>query len=79
MKRLPKVQQEIYDYVKSYKETHDGNSPTRADIARHFGVSTQNIDAHILRLYKKKLVAFDEHGRIMVVGGEYRAPQPHKD
>jgi hypothetical protein len=79
MKRLPRVQQEIYDFVKQYKETHDGNSPTRADIGRHFGFSPQNVDAHILRLSKKKLVGFDEHGRITIVGGEYRAPQAHKD
>lgn len=73
--RLPwPKQRAIYDFLLQYKETHDGNAPSREVIAAHFKCSHQNIDNQLLRLYGKGLIDFDEQRQIVIFGGQWIAP-----
>ncbi len=74
MARPPKRMWEVYSFISDYKEANDGNPPTREDVARHFGFSTAAANQHIHRLMRKKRVDFDDHGRVILVGGKYFPP-----
>ncbi len=75
MSRPARVMWKVFEFVSTYKEENGGNPPTREDIARHFKFSPQAADQHLHRLHRKGYVAFDEHGRVVQVGGEYMAPE----
>lgn len=75
MARQPKVMWLVFEFISNYKQENDGNPPTREDVAKHFDFSPQAADQHIHRLHRKKRVDFDAHGRVVLIGGEYRAPE----
>ncbi len=76
MSRPPKKMWKVYAFISNYKEENDGNPPTREDIARHFEFSPQAADQHIQRLHRKRRVEFDDHGRVILIGGQYTPPKP---
>lgn len=74
MAKPAKVMWDVFRYIGFYKEEHGGNPPTREDIARHFKFSPQAADQHISRLFRKNKITYDDHGRVIQVGGNYDAP-----
>ena len=50
---LTGIQQDVLDHIKAYKAEHDGMSPTREEMAKHFNVSATAI-AGTLKLIEKK-------------------------
>lgn len=75
MARHPKVRYKVYDFLKIFKEEHDGISPTYAEIASHFGWASETTAWwHVDRLERERLVYMDEQRRITLPGGEYIPP-----
>jgi Mn-dependent DtxR family transcriptional regulator len=62
--------------IKVYKAQHDGNAPTRPQMARVLGSSPQSVDILLKRLEVRGLIAFDERGLIMITGGRWLRPKP---
>lgn len=65
----------VYEFIKTYKEENDGNSPTYEAIAAHFGwASNTTAWWAVSRLKDKGLVHIDEQRRITLPGGDYIPP-----
>lgn len=76
MSRTPVVVFRVLDFIKTYKEEHDGNSPTYEMISEQFGWSSSNTAYwHVSRLERKGLVKVDDTRRITLPGGEYIPPE----
>lgn len=75
MARIPKVRYQVYEFLRTFKTDHDGVSPTYAEIARHFGWSSETTAWwHVDRLDRERLVFIDKERRITLPGGEYIPP-----
>jgi hypothetical protein len=75
MARRAKQRRKVYDFIKEYKETHDGLLPTYEDITAHFGwANPMNAWFHVQGLERDRLIYFDEKRRINLIGGEYIPP-----
>lgn len=76
MARQPIRRMEVYEYLCIYKEENDGNAPTYEEITMHFGwASLNNAWMHVGGLERDGLVRLDERRRIVLIGGEYTAPE----
>lgn len=77
--RKPKpapAQMRVLQFIKEYKAAHDGNPPSREQIAHGLGCSLQNVDSLLHKLERKRLISFDERGQIMVAGGRWMPTEP---
>jgi len=75
MARHAKVRYAVFEFLKTFKEENDGISPTYAEIARHFGWSSETTAWwHVDRLDREHLVYLDTERRITLPGGEYIPP-----
>lgn len=74
----PKRMFEVLAFIDKYKTDHDGNSPTRLDIASAFGIARESAEKHLMRMLRKHLIDFDDHERIILVGGVYTPPKRTK-
>lgn len=76
MPRRPQVRYKVYEFIKVFKEEHDGISPTYSEIANHFGWASETTAWwHVDRLANAdKLVFLDSERRITLPGGEYIPP-----
>lgn len=69
------VRKQVYEFLKEFKRTHDGCSPTYAEICNHFGWSSETVAYfHVQGLVCDNLVRLDDHSRIVLNGGRYKAP-----
>lgn len=75
MPKPPTKMWQVFHFVAHYKVSNDGNPPTRTDISKHFGINRTAVDQHLTRLMRKGRVRFDEHGRVILIGGVYEAPE----
>lgn len=67
---------QVMEFILTYKEAHDGNSPTVREIAAGYGIpSTSNVVWWLRRLEAEGWLRVEETGtsrrRIMVVGGKW--------
>lgn len=74
MARPPKAMLRIVEWIATYKEEHDGNSPTFEVIAENFDIANSTAWSHVDRARRYGLLEIDEHGGINLMG-EYRAPE----
>jgi hypothetical protein len=75
MARPAKVRRKVYDFIKKYKESHDGLLPSYEEITTHFKwTNPMNAWNHVQGLQRDKLLYFDEKRRIVLIGGEYIPP-----
>lgn len=75
MPRPPVVRYKVYDFIKTFKEEHDGISPTYAEIAAHFGWASETTAWwHVDRLNDERRLVIDQERRITLIGGEYIPP-----
>lgn len=68
---------QVMEFILTYKEAHDGNSPTVREIAAGCGIpSTSNVVWWLRRLEAEGWLRVEETGtsrrRIMVVGGRWQ-------
>jgi len=76
MARHAKVRYKVYEFLKAFKEEHDGISPTYSEIAQNFGWASETTAWwHVERLEHQRLVYIDDQRRITLPGGEYIAPE----
>lgn len=68
----------IFDYICWYKFQHDGNAPTRSEIARYLNVANSGLAYYLDLLRRNKLIEIDMSGltagHISVAGGVWRPP-----
>lgn len=75
MARHAKVRYKVYDFIKVFKEEHDGISPTYAEIASNFGWASETTAWwHVDRLNDERRLHIDKERRITLIGGEYIPP-----
>lgn len=76
MARKPKVRYAVYQFIKSFKEEHDGISPTYAEISSFFGWASETTAWwHVDRLNDEKLLLIDPDRRITLIDGRYIPPR----
>lgn len=70
--------QQVYQFILNYKKTHDGNSPSIAEIGAHCEVnSTSTIRFYLKGLETLGVIKCDPNGKsrmISIVGGKYTPP-----
>lgn len=75
MARPPKQRRKVYEFIKVYKESHDGHAPTYDEISQHFKwTNPMNAWNHVQGLERDRLIYFDERRRMVLIGGEYLPP-----
>jgi len=57
MNKLTERQNEVYKFIKDYCAEW-GYSPTRRDIAKHFGIQVNAVQQHVTRLREKGYINF---------------------
>lgn len=75
MPRPPVVALRVLDFIKDWKEEHDGNSPTYEQIADNFDCTTMTAWDHVQRLERMNMIVLDEDRKITLIDGEYIAPR----
>ena len=74
MPRPPRKVFEVYSFIETYKEEHDGNSPTYEIISTHFGwVSETTAYWAVQKLASMGWLRLDEKRQI-TLDGEYTPP-----
>ena len=67
--------QDVLDFIISYKQLHDGNSPTCREIAEACSISSMSVVAYILQSLERQNKLILEHSHlarnIIVVGGNW--------
>ena len=67
--------QDVLDFIISYKQLHDGNSPTWREIASACSISSMSVVAYILQTLERQNKIILEHSylarNIIVVGGRW--------
>lgn len=70
--------QQIYEFIVKFKNTHDGNSPSIAEIGRHCEVnSTSTVRFYLQGMERLGLIKLSSNGEarmIEVVGGTWTPP-----
>jgi hypothetical protein len=68
----------IFDYICWYKFRHDGNAPTRGEIARYLNVATSGLAYYLDLLRRNEKIKIDMSGltagHISVIGSVWRPP-----
>lgn len=64
---LTKVQAETLDYIRSYRQDHDGRSPTRAEIAHRFTITNNAAHERVQRLAARGLISIQPGARGIVI------------
>lgn len=65
----------LFNYIRAYKRTYQGRSPTRKELSRHIGVVSTNTVQHQLHiLVQRGWITLGEKGEIHIVGESYDAP-----
>lgn len=78
MPRRKKVPHKVYEFIKIWKQEHDGNSPTYAEIAAHFGWKSETTAWWAVDQFAKDnphKIRFGENRRIELIDGEYIPPE----
>ena len=76
MPRKRQKPQKVYEFLKDWKAERDGNSPTYAEIAKHFNWKSETTAYWAVGLLERDgLVLLDENRRITLPGGEYTPPR----
>lgn len=76
MARARKKVYEVYEFLRIWKEEHDGNSPTYAEISTHFSWKSETTAFWAINLLKDEgLVILDDCRRITLPEGEYIPPK----
>lgn len=75
MPRKSTVPDKVYNFIATWKEEHDGNSPTYDEISEHFGWGNPSTAWWAVdKLERMGKVRFDKNRKILL-GGEYIPPQ----
>lgn len=64
---LTKVQAETLDYIRCYRQGHDGRSPTRAEIAQRFRITNNAAHERVQRLAAHGLISIQPGARGIVI------------
>ena len=73
------TRERIYAFLVAYKREHDGNTPTKREIAEGCCVSTSSVNYHLIRLEIANRIHVSGQGRsnIEVVGGAWDLAGSH--
>lgn len=76
MPRKQKVPEKVYEFIQIWKQEHDGNSPTYAEISKYFGWKSETTAWWAVdKLEHQGRIRYAENRRVELIGGEYIPPE----
>ncbi len=74
------TRERIYAFLVAYKREHDGNTPTKREIAEGCSLSTSSVNYHLIRLEIANRIHISGEGRsnIEIVGGAWDLAGAHR-